>query len=120
MKKFRKPGLIPACAAAGLVNGLLGAGGGMILLPLLTFFAGTELSNPFPVSVAVMLPLTIVSLLVSGLPADFSWETALPCLLGSALGGIFAGIWGKKLSVLWLHRALGVLILWGGVRYLCF
>ena len=38
--------------------------------------------------------------------------------LGSALGGSLAGLWGKKIPTRWLHRGLGVLILWGGIRYL--
>jgi uncharacterized membrane protein YfcA len=49
----------------------------------------------------------------------FPWSTALPYLLGSAIGGVAAGLWGKKIPVKWLHRLLGALILWGGIRYLC-
>jgi len=43
---------------------------------------------------------------------------ALPYLIGSLIGGVGAGLWGKRIPVLWLHRILGVLILWGGIRYL--
>jgi uncharacterized membrane protein YfcA len=45
--------------------------------------------------------------------------TALPYLIGSALGGILAGLLGKRIPTVWLHRGLGILILWGGYRYLC-
>ena len=43
----------------------------------------------------------------------------LPYLIGSAFGGVAAGLWGRKIPTLWLHRFLGAMILWGGVRYLC-
>ena len=49
---------------------------------------------------------------------EVAWGDSLPYLLGSALGGSLAGLWGKKIPTRWLHRGLGVLILWGGIRYL--
>ena len=45
--------------------------------------------------------------------------TAGTYLAGSAAGGFLAGIFGKKIPVLWLHRILGIFILWGGIRNLC-
>ena len=39
-------------------------------------------------------------------------------LIGSTIGGILAGQFGKHIPVKWLHRGLGILILWGGIRYL--
>ena len=38
--------------------------------------------------------------------------------VGSIPGGVLAGVFGRRIGVLWLHRALGLVILWGGVRYL--
>ena len=38
-----------------------------------------------------------------------------PFPIGAA-GGVIAGLTLKKLSAVWLHRALGLLILWGGLR----
>ena len=43
---------------------------------------------------------------------------ALPYLAGGALGGIAAGLLLRRLSAVWLHRALGALIVWGGLRLL--
>ena len=106
-----------AGAAAGVINGLFGAGGGMILVPMLTGFTDLKEQEVFPASVCVILPICIVTLLISGNPPD--WQAALPYLLGSVGGGILAGILGKRIPTLWLHRCLGIFILWGGVRYLC-
>ena len=104
---------------AGAVNGLLGAGGGMLLVPMLTAFAKIEDDRVFPCSVAVMLPVCLVSLGFSLFGAGFDWPQAIPYLIGSGFGGICAGLWGKKIPTVWLHRILGGLILWGGIRYLC-
>lgn len=107
------PGLL-----AGAVNGLLGAGGGMVLVPLLTALACVDEDQLFPSSVAIMLPICIVSLGVSCFSQQLPFRDALPYLIGSAVGGFAAAIWGRKIPVLWLHRMLGTLILWGGIRYL--
>ena len=105
--------------AAGAANGLLGAGGGMLLVPLLSRLAGPREEALFPTCVAVILPVCLVSLTVTGLQTGLPWKESLPYLLGSALGGLLAGSLGKKIPTLWLHRILGVLILWGAIRSLC-
>ena len=113
--KFR---LSVAGGAAGLINGLFGAGGGMVLVPLLGRKTGVEESERFSASVAIITPICIISLLLS-LPWQLTFKQALPYLIGSTVGGIAAGIWGQKIPTIWLHRFLGGLILWGGIRYLC-
>ena len=119
MKFLKKFGGWIAGACAGTVNGLFGAGGGMVLVPLLGKLTDLEEDSIFPASVSIILPVCIVSLLFTTRLGDIPWRTAIPYLVGSAAGGILAGLLGKKIPTLWLHRALGLLILWGGIRYLC-
>lgn len=115
MSKFP---LTLAGGAAGMINGLFGAGGGMVLVPLLGPKTGITEQERFPASVAIIAPICIVSLLNSA-QQQLSFGQVLPYLLGSIAGGIAAGLWGKFIPTVWLHRILGVLILWGGIRYLC-
>ena len=112
-------GLIIAGAGAGLVAGLFGAGGGLVLVPLLGLL--TELSDReiFAASLSIILPVCLVSIAVTAVAAGIDFASALPYLPGSALGGLAAGIWGTKIPAQWLHRGLGLLIVWGGIRYLC-
>lgn len=105
-------------ALAGIINGIFGAGGGMVLVPLLTLLGGLEDEEIFPASVSIMLPMCLVTLCIAALEGPLPWANALPYLIGSAAGGVVAGVWGKKIPVLWLHRVLGILILYGGWRYL--
>lgn len=118
MQKKQTWGLILAGSCAGAVAGLFGAGGGMILVPMLTAFSNLKEEEVFPASLAVILPVCLVSLAVTSLTSGLLWKEAIPYLLGSAGGGVLAGVWGKKIPVKWLHRGLGILILWGGFRYL--
>ena len=117
MKFNKKFSLWMAGIAAGTVNGLLGAGGGMVLVPLLSRSDSLLEEEVFPASVSIILPICLVSLWLGG--EQIPWANAVPYLIGSGLGGILAGILGKRIPTRWLHRGLGLLILYGGVRYLC-
>ena len=112
-------GLILSGLGSGAVNGLFGAGGGMVLIPLLGFLTETQGKGLFSSSIAVILPICLVSLLLTSLSGPIYWREALPYLPGSALGGLLAVHLGKRIPSRWLHRGLGIFILWGGIRYLC-
>ena len=105
-------------AIAGCVNGLFGAGGGMVLVPLLTASKDLNENEVFPASISIILPMCFVTLFIASLDDSLPWVPALPYLIGSTIGGIVAGFIGKKFPTLWLHRMLGVLIIYGGWRYL--
>ena len=112
-------GMAAAGGCAGVVNGLFGGGGGMVLVPLLCALTDLEDRQVFSASIAVILPICLVSLIATELTGTVAWRASLPWLIGSAAGGLLAGFFGKKIPTLWLHRGLGVMILWGGIRYLC-
>lgn len=103
---------------AGIANGLLGAGGGMLLIPLLRAFHLTKERELFATAIAVMLPISLVSFLVYLLHGSVNFGQALPYCIGGLAGGLLGGLFYQKIPTVWLHRALGVLILWGGVRLL--
>lgn len=111
------------CALAGLcagaVTGLFGAGGGMILVPLMSLLTDIEEDALFPASVAVILPVCLVCLFLRSRTGPLPCPAALPYLIGSAAGGVLSGLLGKKIPTVWLHRILGAFVLWGGIRYLC-
>ncbi len=108
-----------AGVGAGAVTGLFGAGGGMVLVPLLTMLTTLDDREVFPSSIAIILPICVVSIVVTSAMRTVDWPQAAPYLLGSLLGGLAAGKWGRAIPTAWLHRGLGILILWGGFRYLC-
>ena len=117
-KEKPKLGAAVSGLMAGLVNGLFGAGGGMLLLPLLTHLCGLKAHVAFACSVCVILPLSLVSLGVYFLHGSLDFIQALPYLIGVAAGVVFAGLLLNTPPAVWLHRALGLLIVWGGLRLL--
>ena len=112
----RKYGLIIAGGAAGAVAGLFGAGGGMILVPLLVALTDLCDDEIFGSSVSIILPICLVSIAMTPILPYFL--DVFPYLLGSCLGGLLAPPISRRIPSLWLHRGLGILILWGGFRYL--
>ena len=107
---------LTAGSLAGSINALLGTGGGMVLLPLLSRCGLTEEEALFPACVCCMLPISALTFLLTGAAAFLSWQTAAPYLLGSLLGGLLSG--RIKVSPIWMHRGLGLLMLAGGIRSL--
>ena len=119
MKQIRKLTLPLAGFLAGCISGLFGAGGGMILVPFLSASKTLRDDEMFPSSVAIILPICILTLLTTAKNAPLPWLEALPYLFGSAVGGTLAGVFGKQIPATLLHRLLGILILWGGVKQFC-
>ena len=101
---------------AGVANGLFGSGGGLFLVPLLTKWSGLEQKRAFATSVAVVVPLSAVSLLVFLWRGSLDFVAALPYLIGGAVGGILSGCLFPKFSATLLRRLFGILLIYGGIR----
>ena len=68
---------------AGFVNGFFGAGGGMIVVPLLILLVKLADKNAFSSAISIILPLTIVSLVIYAKNGALDLKAALPYLLAA-------------------------------------
>ncbi|MBM6925796.1 TSUP family transporter [Pseudoflavonifractor phocaeensis] len=120
MKQAERSWLRPALAgaAAGVVNGFFGGGGGMVLVPLLAGWCGLGQRKAFATSVAIILPLCVLSAAIYLFRGGVDFTAALPYLAGGLLGGLLGGRLFKGLNMTWLRRGFALLILYGGVRAL--
>ena len=118
MLRFNKNNIIFALAGilAGTLNGLFGAGGGLILVPMLIRAAKLDIEKALPTSVAVILPMCVVSCIQRYSLQYFDLSMLLPYLAGGLLGGIIGGLTYEKISKIWLRRMLGLFILYAGVK----
>lgn len=103
---------------AGAANGFFGAGGGMVLVPLLLRWVKLEEKRAFATSVAIILPMCLVSAAIYWFRAGLDLRTALPYLLGGLAGGFLGGKLFTKVPANWLRRILALFLLYGGVRNL--
>ncbi len=108
------------CAVAGLLtgalNGFFGAGGGMLLVPLLIRWVRLEERRAFATSVFIIAPLCVVSAAVYLFRAGINPAPAVPYLVGGLAGGFIGGRIFNKIPTSLLHRIFGLLLLYGGLR----
>ena len=99
----------------GVMNGLLGAGGGMLAVPLLKKL-GLDQTQAHASSVAVILPLSIVSTAAYLLLGRFALADAAVYLLPGAAGALAGALLLVKIPQHWLRKIFACLIIWAGVR----
>lgn len=101
---------------AGIINGFLGAGGGMIIIPLFLRWLKMDERKAFATSVFVILPMCIVSSVIYFAKGSLSLTAAMPYLIGGLGGGFIAGCIFKKIPLDFIRRAFGLLIIYGGIK----
>ena len=101
---------------AGVCNGLFGAGGGLVLVPLFINWLELEEKQAFATSVAVILPLSLLSYTLFCIQGGDVWQEALPYLIGGAIGGLLSSKLFCRISSVWLHRIFGALIICGAIK----
>ena len=90
----------------------------MLMIPLFTRWVKMEERKAFSTSICVILPMCIVSSCIYLIRGNIDMSIAWPYLLGGLVGGSIGGHIFKKIPVNYLRRALGILIIYGGIRSL--
>ena len=102
-------------AAAGVINGMLGAAGGLIVVPVLRH-AGCDTRRAHATSVAVILPICVGSALAYRNGGWLDWADALPYLPGGLLGAWAGAALLPHIPSDALRRVFGLFMLWAAVR----
>lgn len=105
-------------ALAGLTNGLFGAGGGILLVPMYLKYSDMKPKETFATSISVIFVLSLVTIQTYIANQTFSLENGYIFIIGGFLGGILAIFAFKKVEATILKRILGLIIIYGGVRFL--
>ena len=108
---------VVAGGAAGVINGLFGAGGGMVAVPLLKFL-GLENHQAHATAISVTLPLSLVSGWLYLNAGTFTLKEAYPYLLPGLLGAVMGSFLLKRISTRLLQRLFAALVLYAGMRLL--
>ena len=109
---------IAAGLIAGTITGILGSGGGLVLVPLLSILCKADGDTVFSQSLSIMLPICICSFIVQHHYTTAPFGELDPYLLGGAIGGGCAALVGRRIPAIWLHRCFGIIMLWSGIRCL--
>ena len=104
--------------AAGFVNGLLGAGGGIIVIYVLTKLLGEDIMKKnavFGNALCVMLPISVLTCALYArcgyMSLDGFGVFAIPAILGGLVGGILLG----RLDTRFLKKSFAGLVIISGI-----
>ena len=119
--------LLFACVgalAAGIINGLLGAGGGIILIFVLAPALGGLYQNNeefykrrdlMAISLSVMLPVSAVSAIRYGVGGMLDLNYIPKIILPAIIGGILGGILLDKLKENFIMKLFAFLAIYSGL-----
>lgn len=112
--------LLGAGFCAGLINGLFGAGGGLVLVPFLRHVLKLEQKKAQATTIAVILALSLVSLTIYASHYAGLAASSLPYLIGGALGAPAGALLLKRLPNKLLRQLFALFLLYSGIRILFF
>lgn len=100
----------------GFVNGFFGGGGGLLCVPTLEKVYKLETKNAHATTVAIMLPLSIVSSIIYLFHNNINIWSTLTVALGSVVGGLFGAFALKKTNSNFIRWLFIVILFSAGVR----
>lgn len=103
--------------AAGVLNGLLGAGGGMVIVPMLEK-SGLTPPRAHATSIAVIVPLCMLSAALYLYGKTLSFNDALPFLPAGFVGAFVGAKLLPHIPDTILRRIFGVFMLYASWRLL--
>ena len=101
----------------GIVNGLFGAGGGMVAVPLLKK-VGFSQTDAHANAVAVILPITIVSAVLYIIKGYVNFSDAVLYMPTGVIGSLIGTMILRKISPFYLKKIFGFFMIYAGVRLL--
>lgn len=117
LQRKKKWYFYPLSVIIGLLNGLFGAGGGVVAVPVLRG-AGMREDEAHATSISITFPLAVMSGLLYLQKQSFQLGEAVPYLPGAALGSL-AGAWLlPRISGVWLRRIFGAVVVFSALRLL--
>lgn len=109
--------------SAGLINGLLGTGGGILLVFVLSAWSkrgGSESFLPsardiYANALSVMLPVSLLSAEQYARVGAIEFSAFSPLLLPAVAGGVLGGWLLDRLKLPLIRRLFALLVLWSGL-----
>ncbi len=101
---------------AGLCNGLFGSGGGIIVVPAMIHLLKVEEHDAHATAIAVILPLSLVSVLVYSKHNYFDWNTVWKVCIGGVIGSGIGAWLLPRIPVKFLSKIFAIFMILAGLR----
>lgn len=103
---------------AGVVNGLLGIGGGTILIPGMVYLLGMKQHHAHATSLLIVLPTSIVSMLVYYSQGNIQVRPLISLAVATSIGAIIGAILMNYCRPSLLRKGFALFMLVAGLRML--
>ena len=120
MKLKNKIFLILTGVLTGFCNGFFGGGGGMVVVPMLTMLLNLHQKSAHATAIAIILPTTVISAIVSLINKNFDLTVGIPTGIGVFIGGIIGALLLKIINNKTLVKIFSVVMFIAGVKLFIF
>lgn len=119
-KKFIKLKLVLVGVVAGLVNGFFGAGGGLLLVPMISLVANQNSKVSHATTLAAVMFMCVVSSVVYISKNEIDLKLILVCGIGSLIGSFFGTKLLKNLKNNIIDLVFSLVLILAGVGMIIF
>ena len=101
---------------SGITGGLFGVGGGIIIVPALTYFMGLPIKTAIGTSLAIIVPTAIMGSAKHLQQGNVDWKIVL-AVVPLAIVGSYLGAWmTQHIKPAHLQKGFAVLMIYVGIR----
>lgn len=104
--------------SAGIISGLFGAGGGLILVPVLVHYLNLSEKEARATTIFCILPMVITSGIMYSTNGLIEWNLAFKCAIGGIIGSFIGTKLLKTLSNKVLKITFIIFLIYVSIRYL--
>jgi len=113
---YAKPAVIGA--AAGVVAGVFGVGGGVVVVPGLVLWLGISQREASGTSIATIVASSAAALIAFGVSGDVDWDAAPLIFAGAAVGALIGARIATRAPERVLTAVFALVLFVAGVRML--
>lgn len=110
--------LVAGGLSAGIANGLLGAGGGIIIVFVLSKVLNDKEASGkdiFANALAVMLPTSLVSVIGYAVRGNMSFFGVEQYIIPAIIGGFAGAVLLDRIDISWVKKLFALLIVYSGI-----
>lgn len=118
MKKYKPKQvltLIGVGLVGGVVNGMFGAGAGLLLVPMIEMFGKVEEKKAHATTLACVMVMCVVSSIVFIVNKQVDYKLTMWCLIGSIIGAVAGTFLLQKLKNKIINLIFSCLLIAAGV-----
>lgn len=112
--------LVGVGIVAGFINGFFGAGGGLLLVPMISFVQKDDSKTAHATTLACVLFMCIASSVIYFVKNELDYKLILVCLIGSLIGSFVGTKLLKKLKNNVIDLIFSVVLVVAGVCMIIF